>query len=49
MLDQSDDDDDDGALDGDEGVVVEDEACFVDGWEGKVGEFAPQRGYYHAL
>ena len=24
-------------LDDDEGVVVDDEACFVDGWEGKVG------------
>lgn len=30
---------DDDPLDGEEGVVVDDEACFVDGWEGKVGEW----------
>lgn len=37
--DDSDFDPGEGPLDGEEGVVVDDEACFVDGWEGKVGEF----------
>ncbi|ORY80280.1 WD40-repeat-containing domain protein [Leucosporidium creatinivorum] len=34
--DDSDFDQSEGPLDGEEGVVVDDEACFVDGWEGKV-------------
>lgn len=39
MLDEEDSDAEDSPfpLDGEEGVVVDDEACFVDGWEGKVG------------
>ncbi|SCV68050.1 BQ2448_171 [Microbotryum intermedium] len=34
--DDSDNEASDEVLDGDEGVVVDDEACFVDGWHGKV-------------
>lgn len=38
-------DSEDDPLDGDEGVVVDDEACFVDGWQGKVGESRLALGY----